>query len=33
MKTFEYHQFLKYIYFEGYADSYEGVENPKRGKP
>lgn len=27
MKTFEYHQFLKYIYFEGYADSYEGAEN------
>ena len=26
MNTFEYHQLLKYIYFEGYADSYEDAE-------
>jgi hypothetical protein len=26
MSNYEYHQFLKFLYFEGYADSYEEAE-------
>lgn len=26
METYEYHQMLKYLYFEGYADSYKDAE-------
>ena len=26
METYEYHQILKYLYFEGYADSYKDAE-------
>jgi len=26
MSSYEYHQLLQYLYFEGYADSYEEAE-------